>query len=270
MFVIYRYETLVAKIHEEPRIKIVRDFLKLVYVSSIDRHRITSGLNFVVDTRVFMAGFMIAYHHTSVFEQIGDLEKTVMGSSREILELTEQIAKHISAHGSFQAVSSELTKEFHPLLLKYVADFMAWKIPDEIKIKARIIHALIALEEAQMHLPEDEPADSRLNVQLKLQTDRLRAKLTHIAGPSALTAHDDSRAAWRSTVTRGVGGCSTPSIGGRVSNEELGHELLLDPRFQLSDHSSHQIDCPISVNIRNSFHEVWLVSVFVFDCLSTL
>jgi regulator of replication initiation timing len=258
MFNFSRFDTLVSKLHEESRIKIVRSFLKRIHMSSIYRHKITSDLNFVVDARVVMAGFMIAYHHTSVFEQVGDLEKTVMGSSAEILELMERIAKLIFANGSFQAVSGELTQEFHSLILKYIADFMAWKIPDEIKLKNRIIHALIALEESQMHIPEDEPADSRLNVQLKLQMDRLRAKLAHIAGPSALAAYDESRVEWRSTVTRGVGGCSTSSFGTKVSNEELGHEILLDPRFQLSDNASHQTDCQVNVNIRNCFHEVWL------------
>ena len=145
-------------------------------------------------------------------------------------------------------------------------------MPDEAKLTCRIKHALIALYQAEEHLPPAEPTDSKLRLEFRTQIDRLRTKLSQIAGPEALEQFDTQRRAGQpsgsgsgggppggggggggSSAAAGVGGSGSgssagvgsgagaaglssgayPSLPGRMTNEQLAHELLLDPTFQL-------------------------------------
>ena len=61
---------------------------------------------------------------------------------------------------------------------------------DEFKLVGRIRHALFALYNACEHLPADEPTDSRLSVELRMQIERLRSTLAQIGDQATLTQFD--------------------------------------------------------------------------------
>ena len=156
-----------------------------------------------------------------------------------------------------------------------------WKVPDEKKLSSRIKHALTALYSAEEKLPTSEPADSQLRREFTTQIGLLRAKLSRVAGPEALEQFDSSRGAPAPLtgavlvpltggggavlasgggVAAGGGGGVLASGGGfrpvpgRLSNEQLAHELALDRTFQLDGSGGSSSEDPLYRQIRNTFH----------------
>ena len=76
-------------------------------------------------------------------------------------------------------------------------------------------------------LPPDEPDESRLKIEFSTQIVRLRSKLQQIAGADAVSEFDQHRA-----ERTGITTTTTTFV---MANEQLAHELLFDPRFQLDE-----------------------------------
>ena len=149
-----------------------------------------------------------------------------------------------------------LSYDFHYSLTFYVFFFQA-------KLTCRIKHALIALYQAEQHLPSDEPADSKLSLEFRTQIERLRSKLQQIAGPAALIEFDRNRASGIALVPSPCSASGAYSaLPGRLTNEQLAHELLLDPAFQLDESGSCSAENPIYHRIRESFHQVMMVVIW--------
>ena len=72
------------------------------------------------------------------------------------------------------------------MLFEYLKRFKAWKIHDEAKLICRIKHALVALYQAEEHLPPDEPQDSQLRGEFVTQIECLRSKFAQIASQHKL------------------------------------------------------------------------------------
>jgi hypothetical protein len=208
--------------------------------------------------RVFLAGFMIAFRPTHVFESMGQLEQALFESAVPLITNFQRIVECVASGGSFQVVSPELTCQFPTMLFEYLKRFKAWKVPDEAKLTCRIKHALIALYGAEQHLPPDEPEDSKLKIEFRTQIERLRSKLSQIAGPDALAQFDSERVDGGPRIGGGGGKASAyAAIPGRLTNEQLAHELLFDQTFQLSDNGSTGDENPVFHRIRESFHQAF-------------
>ena len=222
-----------------------------------------------VNVRVFLAAFMIAFRPTHVFESMGALEQALFESAVPLLSSFERIctALRSSDHTCFQEVPSDLTKDFPTMLYEYLKRFKAWKVPDEAKLTCRIKHALVALYQAEVHLPPDEPADSKLKVEFRTQIERLRGKLQQIGGAEALAQFDEQRSTGQVNGcggggsgghgSGGGGGGAYAALPGRMTNEQLAHELLLDPAFQLDEAGGCGGDNPVFRRMRESFHQAF-------------
>ena len=209
-----------------------------------------------VNVRVFLCGFMIAYRPTHVFESMGSLEQNLVEAATPLLKTFERICASIKLSGSFQEVPTELTENFATLLYEYLKRFKAWKVPDEAKLTCRIKHALVALYQGQAYLPPDEPEDSRLKVEFRTQIARLREKLQQIAGEQGLAEFDATRGEPRPFIT-GPAANLYATMPGRIDNEQLAHELLWNPRFQLDESGGCEAENPVFHKIRESFHKAF-------------
>ena len=202
-----------------------------------------------------LAAYMIVFRPTHVFESMGQLENTLHKSATPLVARFERIADCLATKGSFQSVPVQLSIDFTSLLFEFLKDFKAWKVPDEAKLTCRIKHALIALYDAEEHLPHDEPEDSKLKIEFRTQIERLRSKLQQIAGPAVLRQFDADRE--NRTPIAPVPGGSYATLPGRMTNEQLAHELLYDPAFQLDDTGSCSAENPVFHHIRESFHQAF-------------
>jgi hypothetical protein len=221
-----------------------------------------------VNVRVFLAAYMIAFRPTHVFESMGALEKTLFDAALQLLTRFQDIVQRIASTGSFQCVAFDLTCDFPLMIFEYLKHFKAWKVPDEVKLTCRIKHALIALYNAEQQLPHDEPDDSKLKIEFRTQIERLRGKLAQIAGAQELARFDADRIIPIHRGGGGGGGGAYAALAGRMTNEQLAHELLLDPAFQLDDAGTAAAENAIYHRIRESFHQVGGVANVVAGFIS--
>ena len=209
-----------------------------------------------INVRVFLAAFMIAHRPTHVFESMGTAERSLHQAARTLLASFEGIAAAVDRCESFAAVPVDVTEGFQHFLYEYLRLFTAWKVPDEAKLTSRIKHALVALYEAEGHLPPDESPDSQLRVEFRTQIERLREKLSQIAGPAALAAFDELRSQFQPCRSVKPSSSGVATISGCMTNEQLAHELLLDPFFKLEDPDQESESC-VFRRIRESFHRAF-------------
>jgi hypothetical protein len=264
------FEALVVFLKEKSTIQVTKACLQRIHLLTTFRHGSPSKSLAPenVNVRVFLAAFMIAFRPTHVFESMGALEQALFESAVPLLSSFERICCTIrsSEHGCFQEVPSALTKDFPTMFFEYLKRFKAWKVPDEAKLTCRIKHALVALYQAEEHLPPDEPVDSELKVELRTQIDRLRGKLQQIAGADALAQFDEQRSGCgegslggggERHAGGGGGGGESATLPGRMTNEQLAHELLLDPAFQLDEAGGCGGDNPVFRRMRETFHRAF-------------
>lgn len=265
------FESLVVFLREKHIVSLSKRCLQRIHLLCTFRHGSPSKALTPenVNVKVFLAGLMIAYRSTHVFESIGTLEQALLEVAIPLHTTFQNICNTIAIKHSFQDVPHELSKNFVPLLFEYLKRFKAWKVPDEAKLICRIKHALIALYQAESHLPLDEPDDSKLKIEFKTQIERLRSKLSQIGGQDALKLFDEQRQTGIiSGCSGGSGGSGNPNnpggaggayaaLPGRMSNEQLAHELLLDPNFQLDEDGGCGIENPVFHHIRESFHKAF-------------
>ena len=241
------FDRLVIYLRENITIVTTKDCLQQIHGLCVARHGPTDA-DTAVNVRVFMAGYMIVHYPANVFE---DLDAQLVVDLREVaaplLASFEQICALCDTVG-FDGVPHNLSHQFVQQLPTYMTRFRAWKIPDEAKLSQRIRHALTALYDALAAVP---PADA-LTEELNSQIERLRTKLLQIAGHQVLADFDAARQQPAQQPAQQL--VMAPyRIPTRLSNEQLAHELLLDPTFQLNeDGMTHPFDA-----IRSSFHNAF-------------
>lgn len=211
---------------------------------------------------------MVAFYPSHVFESMGALEQALFESGRAMLGVFERLLRALLSHdGCFARVPAALSAQFPRLLAEYMDRFGRWKIPDERKLVCRLKHALVALYSAHRALPADEPFDSPVRVEIRVQIDRLRGKLRQIGGPRVQIEFD---------LTQGLRDNEMPGVGeerliagelmrtvahgsicaARASNEQLAHELLIDASFRIQDDGTVETDHPSCRSTRRHFHAV--------------
>lgn len=220
-----------------------------------------------INVRVFGAAFMIVYCSQNVFESIGSLEKNLIRSGTEMLNKFQLLYRSIEREGTIKS-ESESAKDFTACLYRYFRDFQTWKVPDELRLTKRIRHALIALCQAKNALPPSEPADSKLRVDFDTQITRLKNKTKQIAGEQKLKELEEELASLSPTSVQGeIDLRRTPVAnsngqgGGKISNEQLAHELLFNPLFQLDEKGSGEFLNPLFNKIRSSFQAAFWESL---------
>jgi hypothetical protein len=221
----------------------------------------------VINVKIFLAAYMIAARPDRVFEsQDEKLEKEVFEASEPLLVCFHQLARNLCERSWAELAGDTDRKQLRTLLCTYLRTFKAWKIEDEAKLAGRIRHAIRGLESAME--TEDANENEPIREEILKQHKRLREKLVQIEGvtsedgeeqqqPSSSSssskrhknASGTASAATSASVakkTSSVGGGAANNKGGiydssnssgnennGMTNEQLAHELLLDPLFEL-------------------------------------
>ena len=132
---------------------------------------------------------------------------------------------------------------------------MMQQIPDEIKLTQRIKHALRVLYETQQLLNPDEIAQGKLTVAFTEHIQSLRSKLRTIAGEAELSAFDQQYVT-KTHAAVSDDSCEDSSRPGRLTHEQLAHELFLDPTFEMDESGGVEAESPTFQRIRESLHTV--------------
>ena len=209
----------------------------------MSRHGGTISIN----PRVFLAAYMIAYRRNKVFETIGERERVLYLCSGPVVESFEIIANAVLADGDFSTVPHEVSSEFIPLVVEYVRRFSEWKVSDESRLARRIKDALLALYSV-------ESQHGVTSLEFTAQIEKLRGRLSSVAGADALAAFDVER---RAHV---VGPHRRSRFPVRMTNEQLTHELMYDLEFQLVDNMAFNWEGDVLARKREQFHcDFWRV-----------
>lgn len=251
-----QFDELVIFLRGKKTIKAARDLLHRFhnYAFLVNRHASSNAMPEidVVNIRVFLAMYMIVIFPSCVFEEMGELQTALRDSGKRLLDNFERMIQQFSERNcEFFSISANAVNSLIPLLFDYMRKFKAWKIPDEVKLTARITRALFCLHYAQETLPPPvEGVVCPLRNEMDRQIERLRSKLVHIAGHAKLLEFDQRLANGEGrentdqaliASTRVVPTYHALNSGiyfslSKVHNQELAHELLLDPTFQLIDY----------------------------------
>jgi hypothetical protein len=250
---------LLSSLRDTTKVNVMKCIVQRIY--SLTRFDMQE--NKIVNIRVFLAAFMIAYHPAQVFERTTNLEVALCEAAVNMLKVFDVMCTDIanSTRGSCLRETCEKARTFPSVLHDYLDAFQAWKLPDEVKLTERIQHALDALAEAQGHLIESDADTPRFRIEFATQQTRLRLKLLKIVGVKAFESLDAIRmkkdVAHALVLTKLETGVSS-SVDGytarpkRMTNEGLAHELLLDPNFILDQRARGEN--PVHAKIRHSFH----------------
>jgi hypothetical protein len=252
-----RFEKLVVFLREKPVIHFSKRCIQRIHLLCVFRHGSPpdSLAPQNVNVRVILAAYMIAYFPANVFEYMGTLEQALFDSAGPLIKNLEEIMELLSRGVLFKDIDVSVTKDLPSRLFWYLRNFKTWKVPDEQKLVLRIQNALNALYDAQKHLPEHEEPDSRLSSEFRSQIERLRAKLLAISGAETLRKFDEDRLVREPMVVSTEG----QTTWTKFTNEQLAHELLMDPNFQLDD--SGGMESQVAKKIRLTFHAAFWQSL---------
>jgi hypothetical protein len=211
------------------------------------------------NVRVFLASFMIHTRPSSCFESIGPLEQSVQTSATALVNTFKEICNGITSPTRITIYQWCTWSTLVIQLKEYLTCFKEWKVPDENKLTERLKHALLALYRAETHLIPNTYEYNSMIADLKSQKKKLRAKMLQIAGKEVLASFDETIKQQGFHIDTPLATNTPPIHGGlsklpgRMSNEQLAHELLLDPTFQLDDQGAGYIENDVLTKVRESF-----------------
>lgn len=263
------FDGLIEFLRNRVTIATTKACLERIQRLAIQRHGLPESVVLCesVNVRVFLSGWMIAFHPSKVFESIGALERALFNATGPLLTAFEAILTHVSKSPghTFAEVPPNLTADFPTLLFDFVAKFRAWKVPDAARVAHRIRAALFALYQAERQLPADEPPDSRLRADFRSEIERMRSRLEQIAGAEALRRFDEERLNPSGSGEGnggnggnggggegGNGGILGMTLPGRTTNDQLAYELLRNPDFRLDPSGSNERN-PVAKSLKDKF-----------------
>ena len=118
------FEDLIVFLRKKEIIAITKACLQRVHLSCTFRHQIQHQTDEKVNVRIFLAGYMIAYRPTHVFESMGVLEHELLNTAGPLLETFHSIIDAVRNSKQFSKVPSDLTRNFPAQLFEYLKCFM--------------------------------------------------------------------------------------------------------------------------------------------------
>lgn len=212
--------------------------------------------------KVFIGSFLIVQYYKRLFGKSILLEEKVVKTGSRMLSTFHDICEAIKrSHGMshFQAMLLEKTKDFILLVTTYFQVFKEWKTMDEKKVVNRIKYTLEALNEIQPNLgPIDDLESDMLHLEYNSRISHLKNTLVKYRGGQQVLDELELPEVPFSANTRqypplhlGVFRC----FQNKMSNEQMAHEMLLDPLFQLDDYGNLPYIHPGHKAIRNCYHK---------------
>lgn len=208
--------------------------------------------------RVFLSSYLIISHPKKVFEYFNTLVHALMEIAKSMLMQYEQICEILCKKEKDPQKLLESTDGFLAKLFLFMDKFREWKKPDEKVLYSRIKVALSGLIYAKKHAPHSDPNYAKTIQEINYQIKRLRNKISTIAGKDALEEYD-RETDFGSVIQEGESSSYVGNPSGvvqenkRMTNEQLAHELLLDPAYVLTPLKAAGCHNPVDAKIKECF-----------------
>lgn len=191
------------------------------------------NIDSVGTVRMLLAAYMISSQPERALEvPFGAAERVLIEISARLVGRLERVARCVVDSRSFRGVPAELTSDFLSLLDEYIKRFWEWQVPDKARIVQRIQTDLAELEDSLARSRVQAPISIEKIAELEGLVKQQRDKLVNVAGRKGLEKYNEGR---REDIAKAFQACLDITAGPRLSDEDLAHELLLNPSFQLLD-----------------------------------
>lgn len=175
-----------------------------------------------------------------------ELEKNLMAATEPFLRSLEATAKALCLGSSWSEIAGVTSGPAHNLanlICTYLRCFKEWKIADERKLAPRLQHAINELHKVLENPDTSSSLTPEVRAEMEAQIVRLNHKIKQIAGEgrsSSGSTGPQQKKRKLATVVLPTESYSPPAAadtaaatGWEMTNEQLAHELLLDPEFRL-------------------------------------
>jgi hypothetical protein len=190
------FNDLLEHLRKSDFIKSLKTVLQAIHVTDINHDKVLFLPDIFnppnINVRRFAAAYMIWHYPLNVFEYPSqNLEQLLSQATLEMLPQFDLIINTIATTPQnlpfdYSIQVAPIASGFTHKLSKYIDAFNNWKIPDEEKLCKRIYDALFALYDSRKGYPHDDPILIPTNTQI----DKLRDKLSQVAGPLELEKFD--------------------------------------------------------------------------------
>ena len=206
-----------------------------------------------------VAVMMCLYPNDCMHNYEEGMEARLRETARDLLEYFESLVNELrKVGGAFCKIDFEKYKEFPAKFHKYLRSFRQWKARDLKRNAANIKAALHDLYEQRARLPADEPVDSQLNQDYRKTISQLECKLQEYVPKSEydLFIENESRAIMIAPIEmQRLDRAAILRLEFHKSPEQLAHELLIDPEFQLDERGVASEDLPQTAAARSRFNQ---------------
>lgn len=229
------YDNLSAKLNAKRSLDVCSRVLLRVIALLNSRNRNTPVITGSVHTKIFLASYLIVSHPDRVFEAEDDLTRALQETTEPMIDAFEGFMRLSKDGVAWQDVRDAQGRDLSTLLCRYLRSFKAWKTVDERRLLERLKHAITQLEIALAAI-SGEHAHADVVAQMRIQITRLRDRVVLVAGQAALDEYDRERAQQRADEEARQSQVMEGEFGAAgMTNEQLAHELLIDPEFRLQD-----------------------------------
>ena len=186
---------------------------------------------------MILQSVMFVHHSQRAFEVMGPLQQKLLDASTALLDVLEQIWQQMGKDGLvFAQVPHALTEDLVGKLFRYLQRYKAWSAEDKPALLMKMKCALFGLYQAMLD-PSHVSKPLDIKEQYITETALLRSKLGLLMGHEAFHAFEEE---CKRRLEESEGLCLRT-----ISNDQLAHELLLNPKFRFdvacnctSDHNA--------------------------------
>lgn len=206
-----------------------------------------------ISVKVFLSSYLISFKPLNIFQTTGERESELKDKAEALLSAFHAVTESVFLCDAASDVPSELLVRFRGCLSEYLVKFRQWDALDREVCKKRVKEALVALYQCRAVVSVNSPNDSPAIKRFDKQIEALLAKLLRLGGDAAVAEIEREQKGIilpRSYVLY----ANQPHF---FNNEQLSHELLLDPSFQLSyEDPESSFKLILGENFKN-FDETW-------------
>ena len=199
------------------------------------RSQMQSEVAFEISTnpRRFLSAFMVVYHSSETFGTMDDLAHAVLASATAMLATFELLIDGVRDSGILAGVDQQHTRLFVSQLLSFLEVFESWRVSGKALIVSRIRSRLIELYKNDAQLSSDHQKIHKVFVH---QIERMRDRLRDVGGEQELERFDEAYAAGAIDLEATI----IDTQPGYMDSQQLAHEILLNPHFELEDRSQNE------------------------------
>lgn len=189
-----------------------------------------------LETGVYLAAYVILPYPEEVFRVsiLGDIELNVVKTSKELIVSMHETARLIEAGNGWEKTRNMNGANTFKSLCLYLGAFKMWRVAHLHKNIETLNNTIVKLQESIDEIRQENQYSEFLP-KLEEQMEKSQSALSEIRNLLSGSSSFENAAVVVSKNYDYPASTKTQKGSGGMSNEQLAHELLIDPNFRLDD-----------------------------------